>query len=119
MQLEPVHPLIGQQIGPPPYRLQSCMEHRKNKHFYDGCLEKTQNFEKDCFLCLLVRLLEKKNSVKIAIDSRKLNNSYLNWDRVLEEYGTTTESNCQRNLKSAERTIMKIKNGSRLRIWLI
>ena len=75
MQLKPGHPSIKQNAMPIPCPLESFVGKETNKLHQSGHLEKMQNVEKDCFVFPVVLTVKKDESVKTALDSRKLNNS--------------------------------------------
>ena len=65
--------LIQQKVRPIPIHLQQSVEKEINKLTKQGHIEKANNIDENCFVSPAVITVKKDKSVKIALDSRKLN----------------------------------------------
>ena len=75
IQLKPGHIPTKQKARPIPLHLQNEVEKEINRLITEGHLEKIQNVDEDCFVSPVVITVKKDKKVKIALDSRKLNDS--------------------------------------------
>ena len=75
IQLKPGHQPIKQKAGPVPLHLQKDVEQELERLIKSGHLEKVNNVDEDCFVSPVVITVKSDKSVKIALDSRKLNDS--------------------------------------------
>ena len=75
IQLKPGHQLIKQKARPVPLHLQIDVERELERLIKSGHLEKVNNVDEDCFVSPVVITVKSDKSVKIALDSRKLNDS--------------------------------------------
>ena len=65
--------LIQQKGRPTPIHLQQSVGKEINKRIKQGHIEKANNIDENCFVSPAVITVKKDKSVKIALDSRKLN----------------------------------------------
>ena len=65
--------LIQQKGRPIPIHLQQSVGKEINKLINQGHVEKANNIDENCFVSAAVITVKKDKSVKIALDSRKLN----------------------------------------------
>ena len=75
IQLKPGHYPIRQKARPVPLHLQEDVERELKKLIRTGHLEKINDVDEDCFVSQVVITVKSDKSVKIALDSRKLNDS--------------------------------------------
>ena len=75
IQLKPGHYPIKQKARPVPLHLQEDVERELKKLVRTGHLEKVNDVDEDCFVSPVVITVKSDKSVKIALDSRKLNYS--------------------------------------------
>ena len=75
IQLKPVHYPVKQKARPIPLHLQEDVRRELEKLIKAGHLEKVNNADEDCFVSPVVITVKNDKSVKIALDSRKLNDS--------------------------------------------
>ena len=75
IQLKPGHQLVKQKARPVPLHLQKDVERELERLIKSGHLEKVNNVDEDCFVSLVVITVKSDKSVKIALDSQKLNDS--------------------------------------------
>ena len=75
IQLKPVHQPIKQKARPVPLHLQKDVERELERLIKSGHLEKVNNVDEDCFVPPVVKTVKSDKFVKIALDSRKLNDS--------------------------------------------
>ena len=73
IQLKEDARLIQQKGRPIPIHLQQSVEKEINKLTKQGHIEKANNIDENCFVSPAVITVKKDKSVKIALDSRKLN----------------------------------------------
>ena len=73
IQLKEGSKLIQQKGRPIPIHLQPAVEKEIEKLKKQGHIEKAKNIDKNCFVSPAVITIKKDKSVKIALDSRKLN----------------------------------------------
>ena len=73
IQLKEDARLIQQKGRPIPIHLQQSVGKEKNKLIKQGHVEKANNIDENCFVSPTVITVKKDKSVKIALDSRKLN----------------------------------------------
>ena len=73
IQLKEDARLIQQKGRPIPIHLQQSVEKEINKLLKQGHIEKANNIDENCFVSPAVITVKKDKSVKIALDSRKLN----------------------------------------------
>ena len=73
IELKPGAKLIQQKGRPIPIHLQADVEKEINKLIKSGHLEKADDINENCFVSPAVITVKKDKSVKIALDSRKLN----------------------------------------------
>ena len=73
IQLKEDARLIQQNGRPIPIHLQQSVEKEINKLMKQGHIEKANNIDENCFVSPAVITVKKNKSVKIALDSRKLN----------------------------------------------
>ena len=73
IQLKEDARLIHQKGRPIPIHLQQSVEKEINKLMKQGHIEKANNIDENCFVSPAVITVKKDKSVKIALDSRKLN----------------------------------------------
>ena len=73
IQLKEDARLIQQKGRPIPIHLQQSVEKEINKLMKQGHIEKANNIDENCFVSPAVITVKKDKSVKIALDSRKLN----------------------------------------------
>ena len=65
--------LIQQKGEPIPLHLQQSVKKEIEKLIKQGLIENAKNIDKNCFVSPAVITVKKDKSVKIALDSRKLN----------------------------------------------
>ena len=75
IQLKPGHYPIKQKARPIPLHLQEAVGNEIEKLTKSGHLERVKQVDEDCFVSPVVITVKKDKSVKIALDSRKLNDS--------------------------------------------
>ena len=75
IQLKPGHYLVKQKARPIPLHLQEDVGRELEKLIKSGNLEKIKDVDEDCFVSPVVITVKSDKSVKIALDSRKLNDS--------------------------------------------
>ena len=75
IQLKPGHYPVKQKARPIPLHLQEDVGRELEKLIKAGHLEKINNLDEDCFVSPVVITVKNDKSVKIALDSRKLNDS--------------------------------------------
>ena len=75
IQLKPGHYPVKQKARPIPLHLQEDVGRELEKLIKVGHLEKVNNVDEDCFVSPVVITVRNDKSVKIALDSRKLNDS--------------------------------------------
>ena len=75
IQLKPGHYPVKQKARPIPLHLQEDIGRELEKLIKAGHLEKINNVDEDCFVSPVVITVKNDKSVKIALDSRKLNDS--------------------------------------------
>ena len=73
IQLKEDARLIQQKGKPIPIHLQQSVGKEINKLIKQGHIEKANNIDENCFVSPAVITVKKDKSVKIALDSRKLN----------------------------------------------
>ena len=75
LQLKPGHYPVKQKARPIPLHLQKEVGKELEKLIKTGHLEKVKHVDEDCFVSPVVITIKNDKSVKIALDSRKLNDS--------------------------------------------
>ena len=75
IQLKPGHYPVKQKARPIPLHLQEAVGKEIEKLTKSGHLEKVKHVDEDCFISPVVITVKNDKSVKIALDSRKLNDS--------------------------------------------
>ena len=75
IQLKPGHFPVKQKARPVPLHLQEDVGGELEKLIKSGHLEKLKDVDEDCFVSPVVITVKSDKSVKIALDSRKLNDS--------------------------------------------
>ena len=75
IQLKPGHYPVKQKARPIPLHLQDDVGRELEKLIKSGHLEKINDVDEDCFVSPVVITVKSDKSVKIALDSRKLNDS--------------------------------------------
>ena len=75
IQLKPGHYPVKQKARPVPLHLQEDVGKELEKLIRTGHLEKINDVDEDCFVSPVVITIKSDKSVKIALDSRKLNDS--------------------------------------------
>ena len=75
IQVKPGHQPIKQKAKPVPLHLQKDVERELERLIKSGHLEKVNNVDEDCFVSPVVITVKNDKSVKIALDSRQLNDS--------------------------------------------
>ena len=75
IQLKPGHYPVNQKARPIPLHLQEEVGRELEKLKQTGHLEKVKHVDEDCFVSPVVITVKSDKSVKIALDSRKLNDS--------------------------------------------
>ena len=75
IQLKPGHYPVKQKARPIPLHLQEDVGKELERIIKTGHLEKVKHVDKDCFVSPVVITVKNDKSVKIALDSRKLNDS--------------------------------------------
>ena len=75
IQLKPGHYPVNQKARPVPLHLQKDVGRELGRLMKSGHLEIINNVDEDCFVSPVVITVKSDKSVKIALDSRKLNNS--------------------------------------------
>ena len=75
VQLKPGHHPVKQKAKPIPLHLQEDVGRELEKLIKARHLDKVNNVDGDCFVSPVVITVKKDKSVKIALDSRKLNDS--------------------------------------------
>ena len=78
IQLKPGHYPVKQKARPIPLHLQEAVEKEIEKLTKAGHLERVKQVDEDCFVSPVVITVTNDKSVKIALDSRKLNDSCIN-----------------------------------------
>ena len=114
IQLEPGHP-IKQKARPVPLQLQEDVGRELEKLIKSGHLEKINDVDEDCFKSTVVINVKSDKTVKIALDSRKLNDSCIK-KRSHAEYGGITEPNFGRNFTRPNSANIHMRNKLGLRI---
>ena len=77
IQLKRGHYPVKQKARPIPLRLQEPVGKEIEKLIKSGHLEKVKHVDDDCFVSPVVITFKSDKSVKIALDSRTLNDSYI------------------------------------------
>ena len=77
IQLKPGHYPIKQKARPVPLHLQKDVEREVERLIKSGHLEKINNVDEDCFVSPVVKTVKSDKLVKIALDLRKLNDSFI------------------------------------------
>ena len=75
IQLKPGHYPVKQKARPIPLHLQEAVGKEIEKLTKSGHLERVKQVDEDCFVSPVVITVKNDKSVKIALDSRKLNDS--------------------------------------------
>ena len=75
IQLKPGHYPVKQKARPIPLHLQEAVGKEIEKLTKSGHLEKVKHINEDCFISPVVITVKNDKPVKIALDSRKLNDS--------------------------------------------
>ena len=75
LQLKPSHFPVKHKARPVPLHLQEDVGRELEKLIKSGHLEKIKYVDEDCFVSPVVTTVKCDKSVKIALDSRKLNDS--------------------------------------------
>ena len=75
IHLKPGHYPVKQKARPVPLHLQADVGRELEKLMKTGYLEKINDVNEDCFVSQVVTTVKSDTSVKIALDSRKLNDS--------------------------------------------
>ena len=75
IQFKPGHHPIKQKARPVPLHLQEDVGKELTKLIRTGHLEKVNDVDEDCFVSLVVITIKSDKSVKIALDSRELNDN--------------------------------------------
>ena len=75
VQLKPGHYTLKQKARPIPLHLQEDVRKELGRLIKPGHLEKVKHVDEDCFVSPVVITVKNDKSVKIALDSRKLNDS--------------------------------------------
>ena len=75
IQLKPGHNPVKQKARPIPLNLQEAVGKEIEKLMKTGHVEIVKHVEEDCFVSPVVITVKSDKSVKIALDSRKLNDS--------------------------------------------
>ena len=75
IQLKPEHYPVKQKARPIPLHLQEEVGRELEKLIKTGHLEKVKHVDEDCFVSPVVITVKSDKCVKIALDSRKLNDS--------------------------------------------
>ena len=75
IQLKPGHQPIKQKARPVPLHLQKYVERELERLIKSGHMEKVNNVDEDCFVSPVVITVKSDKSVKIALDSRNINDS--------------------------------------------
>ena len=75
IQLKPGHYPVKQKARPIPLHLQEDVGRELEKLIKSGHLEKVKDVDEDCFVSPVVITVKNDKSVKIALDSRKLNDN--------------------------------------------
>ena len=78
IQLKPGHYPVKQKARPIPLHLQEDVGKELERLIKTGHLEKVKHVDEDCFVSPVVITVKNGKSVKIALDSRKLNDSCIN-----------------------------------------
>ena len=77
IKLKPGHCPVKPKAGPMPLHLQDDVEKEFEKLIKARCSAKIIDVDEDCFISPDVITVKNDKSVKIALDSRKLNDSYI------------------------------------------
>ena len=75
IQLQSGHYPVKQKARPVPLHLQKDVGREMKRLIKSGHLEKINNVDEDCFVSPAIITVKSDNSVRIALDSRKLNDS--------------------------------------------
>ena len=73
IELKPGAKIIRQKGRPIPIHLQDDVEREINRLIKSGRLEKAKEIDENCFVSPAVITVKRDKSIKIALDSRKLN----------------------------------------------
>ena len=89
-----------QKARPIPYHLQEDVKNELNRIIESGHLERLETIDEDCFVSPVEITVKKDKSVKIALDARKLNDSYIkkrphmpNMDELLNQISAELSKN--------------------------
>ena len=100
IQIKPGCYPIQQKARPIPYHLQEDVKNELNRLLETGHLERLETIEEDCFVSPVVITVKKDKSVKIALDTRKLNDSCIkkrphmpNMDELLNQISAELSKN--------------------------
>ena len=104
IELKPDAKLIEHKGRPIPIHLQPAVGKEIEKLKKNGQIEKATNINENCFVSPAVITVKKDKSVKLALDSRKLNET----ESTNAEYGGTHLTNIQRNSRRGIRPNMDI-----------
>ena len=98
IQLKPSHYPVKQRARPIPLHLQEDVGRELEKLIKTGHLEKVKHVDEDCFVSPVVITVKNDQSVKIALDSRKLNDICIKI-RPHAKHGRVTKPNFGRDHK--------------------
>ena len=115
IQLKPGHYTVKQKARPIPLHLQENVGRELEKLIKSGHLEKINDVDEDCFVSPVVITVKSDKSVKIALDSRKLNDSCIKM-RPHYQFGRITEPNIGGNNTRQNSKTFHIQNRLGLRI---
>ena len=87
IQIKPGCYPIQQKARPIPYHLQKDLKNELNRIIESGHLERLETIEEDCFVSAVVIAVKKDKSVKIALDTGKLNESCIKKRTTHAVYG--------------------------------
>ena len=107
---------IQQKGRPVPIQFQKSVREELEKLIESGHLEKTDKTTENCFISPAVITIKKDKSVKIALDSRKLNEACVKRKKSSNaEYGRANQQNFSQNYKRRRRDL-DVKDRLRLRL---
>ena len=100
IQIKPGCYPIQQKARPIPYHLHDDVKNELDRIIKSGYLQRLETIEEDCFVSPVVITLKKDQTVKIALDARKLNNSCIkkrphmpNMDELLNQISSELSKN--------------------------
>ena len=80
-------------------------------------LETPETIEEVCFVSAVVIMVKKDKTLKIALDTWKLNESCVKKKTTFAKYGRANNQNICRTVKKQHQSSLNIRDRPRLRLW--